>query len=365
MAINVEAVENAFEWETFEDGKPYLGTYKHEIPNKVKMMTMKLDLKDWIKIDRTYASQQHEKERLLETLRDNVFVTNNDESTKLAKSELLQMLCKYLPERFPDKFEAREGGVYNKMLQEFISSSEEPGEEDPLIKCGRLTQEDWCIMEWSDEHQAYYLTAGIVCFPSRWSLREKWNLPMLDIHQPVDGFTKHLKSLVYNLFKTMAPDAPVYRGNWSISNDLDGPLDLYIPEEYEHHNAARGGVRLYEDEKTGRVFTFRSEYQTLRKLEKSKAIVFSIRTYQIYLEDFKKFPRKDTETLVKVIENIHPDFVEYKRVELWKDDVLKYLKRDVLGEKESPWIMSSWKTGGSALVVGISVLAVALAFMKR
>lgn len=46
------------------------------------------------------------------------------------------------------------------MLQEFISSSDEPGEEDPLFKCGRLTQEDWCIMEWSEEHQAYCLTAG-------------------------------------------------------------------------------------------------------------------------------------------------------------------------------------------------------------
>ncbi|XP_031553177.1 uncharacterized protein LOC116290318 [Actinia tenebrosa] len=364
MAINVEAVEKAFEWETFEDGKPYLGTYKHEIPNRVRMMTMKLDPKDWIKIDRTYASQQHEKERLWQTLRDKVFVTNNNESTKLAKSELLQMICKYLPERYPDKFEAREGGVYNKMLQEFISTSEEPGEEDPLIKCGRLTQEDWCIMEWSDEHQAYCLTAGMVYFPMRWSLQEKWNLPMLDIHQPVDGFTKHLKSLVYNLFKTMAPDAPVYRGNWAVFNDLEGPLDLYTPVGHEHRNAAMGGVRPYEGEKTGRVLTFRCEYQTLRKLEKSKAIVFGIRTYQIYLEDFKKFPRKDTETLVKVIENIHPDFVEYKGARFWKDAALKYLRRDVLGEKESPGIVSFWKKG-SALVVGISVLALAIALMKR
>ena len=63
-------------------------------------------------------------------------------------------------ERFPDKFEAREGGIYNKMLGEFISSSNGPGEEDPLFKCGRLTQEDWCVMEWNEEHQAYCLTAG-------------------------------------------------------------------------------------------------------------------------------------------------------------------------------------------------------------
>lgn len=367
MGIDVETVENAFEWETFENGKPYLGTYRQEIPKRVRMMTMKLDLEDWVKIDRTYASQQKEKERLLETLRDKVFVTNEDDSTVLAKRELLETLVKYLPERFPDKFEAREGGVYNKMLGEFVSSSDEPGEEDPLLKCGRLTQEDWCVMEWSEEHQAYCLTAGIVYFPMRWSLTEKWNMPMIDIHQPVDGFTKHLKTLVYNLFKTMAPDAPVYRGNWAVFNDLKSPLDLYTPEGHEVRNEAMGGVRLYEGPKTGRVLTFRCEYQTLRKLEQSKAIIFSIRTYQMYLEGFKTLPREDAEILVKVIENIHPDFITYKGARFWKDAALKYLRRDVLGEQETEekhWIVSSWKTG-SALVVGVSVLAIAIAWMNR
>lgn len=367
MVINVEAVENAFEWETFQDGKPYLGTYRMEIPNRVRMMTMKLDLKNWVKIDKTYASQQREKERLKEIYRDEVFVTNADESTKLAKRELLETLVKYLPERFPDKFEAREGGIYNKMLGEFISSSDGPGEEDPLFKCGRLTQEDWCVMEWSEEHQAYCLTAGIVYFPMRWSLQEKWNLPMLSIHQPVNGFTKHLKALVYNLFKTMSPDAPVYRGNWAVFNDLEGPLDLYTPTGHEDRNAAMGGVRSYESEKTGRVLTFRCEYQTLRKLEKSQAIIFSIRTYQIFLEDFKKFPRDDTEVLVRVIENIHPDFVEYKGARFWKDAALKYLKQNVLGESDpnvTEWSLKSWKTP-TTLLIGGSFLAIAVAWLNR
>lgn len=187
------------------------------------------------------------------------------------------------------------------------------------------------------------------------------------IHQPVDGFTKHLKTLVYNLFKSMSPDAPVYRGNWAVFNDLEGPLDLYTPEGHECRNAAMGGVRPYEGEKTGRVLTFRCEFQTLRKLEKSKAIIFSIRTYQMYLEDFKTFPREDAEILVKVIENIHPDFIEYKGAKFWKEAALKYLKQNVLGtceKEEDTWSFKSWKTP-SALVIGASVLAIAFAWMNR
>ena len=64
-------------------------------------------------------------------------------------------------ERYPDKFEAREKGVYNKMLDEFVSSHPDES-DDPLLKASRLTQEDWCIMEWKEEHQAYCLTAGLI-----------------------------------------------------------------------------------------------------------------------------------------------------------------------------------------------------------
>jgi hypothetical protein len=64
---------------------------------RVKMHTQKLELENWVKIDRTYASQQREKERLLETKKDLVFVTNDDPSTVLAKHELLELLCDYLP----------------------------------------------------------------------------------------------------------------------------------------------------------------------------------------------------------------------------------------------------------------------------
>jgi len=330
MPIDVEKVENSFEWETFKDGKPYLGTYRQEMKGRVKMHTQKLDLENWVKIDKTYASQQREKERLLETLDHNlVFATNDDACTEAAKNELLSMLIDYLPKRFPDKFERREGGIYNKMLEEFVSDSTSKDVDDPLLRAARLTQEDWCMMEWKDEHEAYVLTAASLFFPMRWSLQDKWNQPMLGIHKPVDGFMNHLAKRVADLFKAMSPDAPVLRGNWAFFNDLDGPLDLYTPSGHEARNAEHQ-ISKYEGEATGRQLTFRAEYQTLRKLPESRAIVFSIRTYQFYLEEFKNFPREDVEDLINAIENIHPEFVAYKSASFWKEASLEYLKKNVL-----------------------------------
>ena len=68
----------------------------------------------------------------------------------------------------------------------------------------------------------YVLTSGIVYFPMRWSLQEKFNKVIGQIHVPVKSFTKHLKPSVYDTFVRMKPESPVWRANWAVFNDLEG-----------------------------------------------------------------------------------------------------------------------------------------------
>lgn len=120
------------------------------------------------------------------------------------------------------------------------------------------------------------------------------------------------------------------------------------------------GVYRYQGEKTGHDLMFRAEYQTLRKLEKSSAIVFSIRTYQIHLEDFKKFPQNEAECLIKAIENLHPNFIEYKALSSWKEASLKYLRKNVLGLRdleEKKWYYLGL-TVGSVVILATAVAIV-------
>ena len=63
------------------------------------------------------------------------------------------------------------------IADEFVST--DPNDlVDPLIRAGKLTQEDWCILEWNESQAAYVLRAGIVCFPLNMSLQVKFNQPM-------------------------------------------------------------------------------------------------------------------------------------------------------------------------------------------
>jgi hypothetical protein len=114
---------------------------------------------------------------------------------------------------------------------------------------------------------------------------------------------------------------------------------------------------VYQGEKTGRDLMFRAEYQTLRKLAKSGAIVFSIRTYQMYLEDFKTYPRNEAECLIKAIETTHPDVISYKAMPYWKDASLKYLRENVLYLGRSG---TKWKDIALFFCGSIAVLVVAL-----
>ncbi|XP_057301858.1 uncharacterized protein LOC130636220 [Hydractinia symbiolongicarpus] len=320
------------EWEK----DPLVFNFHNEIPGKTKMHTKSLKLEDWVRIDKSYPEQMCLKQKVIKEHKEQVFVSNDDEHAQECKWELFELLVEYLPRRFPDIFELKEGCIFNKVLDDCISTSRDDP-EDPLLRTGRLTQEDWVIIEWSDDEQGYVLTSGIVYFPMRWSLLEKFNKGIASIHTPVKPFTQHLVHKVYDIFKVMKPEAPLWRANWAVFNDLDGPLDLYTPTGHDARNDVNQYTK-YEGEKTGKELTFRAEYQTLRKLPKTKCIVFGIRTYQRYLNDFKNFPTRDSEGLIKAIENLNDDFQIYKGAKYWKEAAIKYLKSIINERKEKPSI---------------------------
>ena len=195
------------QWE--EDPNTFI--FHNEKDGKIKMHVFPLELDDWIRIDATYPEQLRQRLDLLTDRRDDVFVTTCTESTRRCEQELFELLYDYLPSRFPSIFEKRSKGIYNRVTKEFIP---EESEENPIIRASRLTQEDWCIMEWSDIDQGYVLTSGVVCFPQRWSLREKHGMVMGAVHKPVHAFTKHLKSRSYDLMRKMKVNRPLWRANW-------------------------------------------------------------------------------------------------------------------------------------------------------
>ncbi|TIO94692.1 MAG: DUF3445 domain-containing protein, partial [Mesorhizobium sp.] len=78
-----------------------------------------------------------------------------------------------------------------------------------------LVQEDLIIMRRGDN--GWRLAAGSLCFPSSWSLQEKFGKPLQQIHAPVPGFGPGTRpaDLINRMFDGLQGQA-VERFNWSI-----------------------------------------------------------------------------------------------------------------------------------------------------
>jgi hypothetical protein len=136
----------------------------------------------------------------------------------------------------------------------------------PLETAGLSVQEDLCLLE--PVGSSWVLTAGSVCFPTRWDLRAVLGSSLAAIHSPVPSYDRHLDGRVDRFFDRMVPGAVAHRLNWSLVGDSARRLE---PE------ARQAPTALPDDPATG--LHLRVERQTLRRLVGHRAIVFGIRIH--------------------------------------------------------------------------------------
>lgn len=178
-----------------------------------------------------------------------------------------------LDERHPEVFAALDTPAVRaasievlELVLEATGQDTVPPELHPLDAAGRLVQEDLCVLVLRDG--APHLDAGSLCFPSYWRLADKLGRPLADVHGPVAHYADELAARVDAFLARLRPDRPVWRRNWSIHDDPTyflpdptPPRDVEPPE----------GLWL------------RTERQTLRRLERADAVLFTIRTQQVPL----------------------------------------------------------------------------------
>jgi hypothetical protein len=227
-----------------------------------------LDLADWIEVDGKLPAYLEEKERHYAAHPERVFAA--EPGTEKAASEVLELLAAHLTTRFPELY-AREG---DRILISGPKRSIDLADstQHPLKMASLLVQEDLVLMRKGED--GWRLAAASLCFPSSWSLREKFGRPLPEVHRPVPGLGRgtRMETLIERIFDNMKVGQPVQRMNWSLqeNDELHRPLS---------HNARvdradRGGERANADQ----IF-IRVERQTLRKLPRSGDILFTIRIH--------------------------------------------------------------------------------------
>jgi len=213
-----------------------------------------LDLADWLDVDSHYRAEIAEKQRLLhERHRD---VVAHLPAGGSGAQETLEVVREWMHATNPGLADEPPCGLH------------------PVDAAGRMVQEDLCVM--TVEDGVWRLSAASVCFPSRWSLREKLGRTLADIHDPVPGYDD-IADVVDRSLDRLEVGRPLWRLNWSI---LDDPALFQPAGGRESGCGARGLDEL----------TMRVERQTLRRLPRTGDVLFTIRTYRHRLEDVARDP---------------------------------------------------------------------------
>ena len=215
-----------------------------------------LDMGEWLIVDEAVTGQMALREALLAEQRNAVL--RMDESAREAAEELLALVLEL----------AYPGAVREAVRPDGMRVTVDWS--DPLGTLGRLVQEDFCLlMKRGDEH---VLSGAVLCFPASWSLSEKFQQPLIGIHEPVASYDADIARRVQRLFDGVRPGRPLWRFNalWYADAVLHQPRSVH-----ERRPRADPATAPF----------FRSERQSIVRLPKSGAVVFSIHTYVLTRDD--------------------------------------------------------------------------------
>jgi dimethylamine monooxygenase subunit A len=321
--VNFDVTEaHEMQYRPFKDAKYHLN-----------MGLMKMPQESWIELDSTYKQKMALKRQLLTEKRE-ILTAFAPEGWE-ASYEALELQVAFLVQRFPRQFSRTDVGIRNHILDEawdLRRKSELWQKRHPTEIMGMLTLDDYVIVVPDTAarglSQEYRVRAGTVCFPGGWKVPDKLNLSIFELHAgKVPGYESKIALSMNRFFARMKVEEPVQRFNYHI----DPSPDLCHPKS--HHNVEDGPATLNE-------LHFRVERQCLRRLPRTRGVIFQIRTYLYPLSEIfgdelgahtlqKPSAALNEETAVRwrrSIDHLEGQMARYKNKGVWEEAVIKALE---------------------------------------
>lgn len=327
-------------------------TYTVRRPQHKLMVALALEnmpLSNLIEMDNTFKDRMAIRRSILDEHPEETKQCNS-----VAEAAVLEhydwMVSTYLPRRFPTIYKPI-STASGTQLHNTVSGTDIPRHiQSPMAALDTLGEHvdtDFLILlpssTASDGSPIYHLEAFVTCFPAGFSTREKCGNPLAAIHKPVPGYAAKLEKSMDRFFAKLELGRAVKRANWSIStNDQlysEGGNHMYADNEKKEkplENAKTLDVNsphLDEDVERQRREVIvedcrlRCERQTLHRLPKTKALVFSFKTYLYTLSEVKA--EGSGPELAAAIDGLGqgsvPAIAFYKRGVVWGDKVKEYL----------------------------------------
>ena len=289
-------------------------------PFTLSMGLLKIQSAEWFEVYdlKERAFQLAAKKNFLANIHDDVFMA--DSSALRASIDTLNLMLTNLTTYQPELYSHQDDIIKLKPHEGFEGEEFTTNLTDntihPLDLAAKLVQEDLIVMlPPNKEQEGWWLAAGSLAFPSRWSLKNKFRKTMDDIHAPVPFYKDQLKTPTNNFFNQMPYDDIFARHNWSLHDSpslrQDGTKPIEVKTGINSKNA-------------GECLWLRVERQTLRKLKGTGAILFTIRIHIYPLKEIVELEGV-AKRLNEAISILPTETKEYKQIKNFANSAQEYL----------------------------------------
>ena len=245
---------------------------------------------------------------------------------QIASWDALELIMEHLAADYPDWFALeRDEDRWqwtNRALgieQTFRFGDESTLPYAPLEYIARQTQGDFALLDQRDGD--LFMDAGVITSPADWSLAfdagmsfKQWHAPVPLAHQ-MGVFERALKYLL-----AIQAGAPVRRLNWTLT--VSPRLDT-SPETYHEWGRDRGIVTAHN---AGELVHLRVELQTMARLPRSHALMFSIRTYLCSVADICTNAAW-AQRLHRVLRDLPAPIADYKGMTRYRPALVEWLSQ--------------------------------------
>ena len=261
---------------------------------------------EWLEIDSHFKEEISYKKKLYKDRKADVLVAST--KSREVQQKTLDLILNHLTQYHSNAYEITSRYINIHESNDLYYFDEF---ENPLELASLLVQEDLILMQPTGD--IFKLEAASLCAPTRWSLQEKFQQSLSDIHAEVPGYKERIDSRVNKIFSNMPNDKIFERFNWSIfdSPELFQPISSKSLVEIE--NILPNELYL------------RVERQSIRRLNESKTILFTVRVHVDPISSIltDKYLILD---LLKALQNLDDEMKVYKVIKPFEKNLINWLR---------------------------------------
>ncbi|KAG0126487.1 hypothetical protein HOY82DRAFT_111153 [Tuber indicum] len=264
------------------------------------MSLTKMEPDWWLELENTYVDRIAQRKSLY--AQHGKQVLDYLPGTEAACKELMEMCLEFLVARYPHYFTLKDRHTNPVFGNKILDKEFRIKEMHPLHVILENIPEDFAITL-QDDQGFYSFRAGVICSSLGWNVGTKIGMKLHEIHKPIPDYKEKMQKSMDRYFTKMQTNKPIQRGSWGL--EVGQPLFMPPGDPHEAYRSTQSPSLTLDD------VNLRVDWQTLRRLPLSGAIVFNFKALFTPIQEFRDEPGVP-QLVLKVLKEGKKNLMEYK-----------------------------------------------------